>query len=175
MKRSRRLRANGGRGCGWIACWENGACRTTPQPDVGGWRRRWSNGHRWSGARKPGTGRRCGGAGAGDQKELLELIAEKQERQHYGDEMKESRRAEGRAFGEGDADAGALHGSGLETPEQRRPEEGAHGGAIARGNDDDMGMDQQALADGALENGRQCRAERMTIEKYTISQLWPLF
>jgi hypothetical protein len=76
------------------------------------------------------------------------------------------RRAEGGAFGEGDADAGALDGSGPETPEQRRPEEGAHGGAIARGNDDDMGMDQQALADGALENSRQCRAERMRNEKY---------
>jgi hypothetical protein len=102
---------------------------------------------------------------------LLELIAEKQGRQHYGDELKESDEQKGGAFGEGDADAGALHGSGLETPAQGRPEEGAHGGAIARGNDDDMGMDQQALADGALENGRQCRAKRMRNEKYTISHL----
>jgi putative transposase len=107
----------------------------------------------------------------GFREELLELIAEKQGRQHYGDEMKESDEQKTERLVKEMLTQARCTEADLKRRPQGRPEEGAHGAAIARGDDDDMGMDQQALADGALENGRQCRAKRMRNEKYTISHL----
>ncbi|HXT40406.1 MAG TPA: hypothetical protein VN887_10315 [Candidatus Angelobacter sp.] len=66
------------------------------------------------------------------REELLELIGEKQGKQHHGEELRESdeQKAE-RLRGEMLIERGGLDGSGIATAPERRPKEGTHGGAIA--------------------------------------------